>query len=277
MEYVKLNNGLNMPVIGLGTFLSNGDNCKDSVRSAIQSGYRMIDTAEAYGNENQVGEGIKESGISRDKLFLVTKVNFTSYENTKNTVISSLKNLSTDYLDMVLLHWPFGNYYAAWKELEKLYSDGIIKAIGISNFDPDRMVDLINFNNVIPTVNQIETHLYCQRHKDAIWMKKYNVSHMAYAPLGQGKQNTMFSHPEITEIAEKYNKTPSQILLRFFTQQNIIVIPKSENIEHIRSNIEIFDFNLTNEEIESLKTFDLNEPMVGKAEDPSFVELAMTW
>ena len=277
MEFTTLNNGIKMPLLGFGTFLMSGKDCEYAVCSAIKAGYTMIDTAEAYGNEKEVGNGIKASGIDRKKLFITTKVNFTSYENTRNTVLSSLENLDTDYLDLVLLHWPFGNYYKAWRELETLYKEGKIRAIGISNFTPDRMIDLMHFNKVTPAINQIETNLYCQRQDENLWLNKYNVQHMAYAPLGQGQRNEMFAQKEITSMANKYNKTPAQILLRFLAQQNIVVIPKSVHEERINENINIFDFKLTEEELNIIKMLDQKKPIIGKPDIPDFVEFAMTW
>lgn len=163
MEYLTLNNGVQMPLVGFGTFMLGGETCANAVAEAIRIGYRMIDTAEAYGNEKEVGEGIRQSGIDRGELFLVTKVNFRSYKYAEQTVMQSLANLQTDYLDLLLLHWPFANYYAAWRALEKLYADGRIRAIGVSNFEPDQFLDLIAYNKAVPAVNQIETNLYCQR------------------------------------------------------------------------------------------------------------------
>ena len=226
MNEITLNNGIQMPMLGFGTFLMGGTECEESVLTALQSGYHMIDTAEAYGNEEAVGNAIVRSGIPREELFLVTKVNFRSYENHRETVESSLKKLKTDYLDLVLLHWPFGNYYAAWRELENLYQEGEIRAIGVSNFDPDRLIDLIEFNEIVPAVNQIETHLLCQRHKEHEWLKKYHVQHMAYAPLGQGRKNEMFEAPALVEIAKAHGKTPAQVALRFLMQSGVVVIPK---------------------------------------------------
>lgn len=277
MEYIELNNGVKMPALGLGTFLNNGDECEQAVCAAIKAGYRLIDTAQAYGNEKQVGNGIKAGGVDRKELFIVTKVNFRSYENARETVLASLKNLKTDYLDMVLLHWPFGNYYAAWRELEKLYDEGIIHAIGISNFDPDRMIDLIEFNRIKPAVNQIETHLYCQRVSEHKWENKYGVAHMAYAPLGQGHANEMFTEPAVTELADKYGKTPAQILLRYSVQNGAAVIPKSVHKERIIENIDIFDFTLAEDEMKRLKKADKASPMIGDAENPEKTEFAMTW
>ena len=277
MEYLTLNNGIQMPLVGFGTFMLNGETCTNAVISAIETGYRMIDTAEAYGNEKEVGEGIKASGIDRKELFLVTKVNFKSYENAEQTVLQSLKNLQTDYIDLLLLHWPFANYYAAWRSLEKLYADGKIRAIGVSNFEPDQLLDLIAYNKIVPTVNQIETNLYCQRSTERSWMDKKQVAHMAYAPLGQGNRNEMYQEPVVLSLAEKYVKTPAQILLRFLTQKNIAVIPRSTKPEHILENFALFDFTLTDAEIEQLSALDRKEPLIGKPETPELVEFSLTW
>ena len=277
MLYQKIAPGVSMPMLGFGTFLSTGEDCKRSVSEAIGVGYRLIDTAEAYGNEKQVGEGIKASGIDRSELFLVTKVNFKSYGNARQTVENSLRLLGVDYLDLVLLHWPFADYYTAWRELEALYAEGRIRAIGVSNFEPDRLVDLIAYNKVKPAVNQIETHLYRQRQTEHKWESKYCVAHMAYAPLGQGKANEMFTEPTVQELAAKYGKTPAQILLRRTVQDGATVIPKSVNLKHIRENIDIFDFELTSEEMSALRSLDKAAPMIGNPEKPELVEMAMQW
>lgn len=266
-----------MPVLGFGTFMLAGEICEDAVASAIKAGYRMLDTAEAYGNEAAVGNGIVKSGIDRKELFLVTKVNYKSYENVRETVEQSLKNLQTDYIDLLLLHWPFANYYNAWRELEKLYEEGKIRAIGVSNFEPAQLVDLIAYNKVVPAVDQIETNLYCQRSAQRKWLDKKNVAHMAYAPLGQGNRNEMFTEPEVAALAEKYHKKPSQILLRFLTQSGIIVIPRSTKPEHIRENFDIFDFNLTDDEIAKLTDFDQKTAMIGNPNSPDLVEMSLTW
>ena len=266
-----------MPMLGFGTFLMGGTECEESVLTALRCGYRMIDTAEAYGNEEAVGNAIVKSGIPREDLFIVTKVNFRSYENARKTVESSLKKLKTGYLDMVLLHWPFGNYYAAWRELEKLYREGKIRAIGVSNFEPDRLIDLIEFNEVPPTVNQIETHLFCQRRVEHEWLEKYNVRHMAYAPLGQGRKNEMFEHPSLVEIAKAHGKTAAQVALGFLMQSGVIVIPKSVHEERIKENADLFDFKLSADEMESLVKIDMAVPMIGDPENPVMVESAMEW
>lgn len=277
MEYLKLNNGITMPALGLGTFMLAGEICEKAVAAAIQEGYRMIDTAEAYGNEAAVGNGIAKSGIDRKELFLVTKVNYKSYENVRETVEQSLKNLQTDYTDLLLLHWPFANYYNAWRELEKLYQEGKIRAIGVSNFEPAQLVDLIAYNKVVPAVDQIETNLYCQRSAERTWLDKNKVAHMAYAPLGQGNRNEMFTEPEVIALAEKYHKKPSQILLRFLTQKGIIVIPRSTKPEHIRENFDIFDFSLTDDEIKKLTELDQKTAMIGNPNNPELVEMSLTW
>ena len=277
MEYLTLNNGVLMPLIGFGTFMLGGEACKNAVAAAIQSGYRMIDTAEAYGNEKAVGEGIKQSGMDRRALFLVTKVNFKSYENAAQAVRQSLAALQTDYIDLLLLHWPFANYYAAWRVLENLYAEGRIRAIGVSNFEPDQLLDLIAYNKVVPAVNQIETNLYCQRSAERRWMDKKQVAHMAYAPLGQGSRGEMFREPAVLALAERYGKTPAQILLRFLTQKGIAVIPRSTKPEHIKENLGLFDFALTAEELAQLSALDKNEPLIGKPETPELVEFSLTW
>ena len=277
MEYLTLNNGVPMPLIGFGTFMLGGETCTEAVTAAIEIGYRMIDTAEAYGNEKEVGEGIRQSGIDRRELFLVTKVNFKSYENAEQIVMQSPENLQTDYLDLLLLHWPFANYYAAWRTLEKLYGDGRVRAIGVSNFEPDRLLDLIAYNKIVPAVDQIETNLYCQRGAERVWMDKKQVAHMAYAPLGQGNRNEMFQEPAVLALARKYGKTPAQILLRFLTQNGIAVIPRGTRPEHIRENFVLFDFTLTLDEMAQLAALDRKEPLIGRPEAPELVEFSLTW
>ena len=190
---------------------------------------------------------------------------------------ASLEKLKTSYLDLVLLHWPFGNYYAAWRELEKLYQEGKIRAIGVSNFDPDRLIDLIEFNQVAPAVNQIETHLLCQRRTEHEWMEKYHVQHMAYAPLGQGRKNDMFENPALVEIARAHGKTSAQVALRFLMQSGAVVIPKSVHKGHIKENFDVFDFELTADEMAQLVKMDTAVPMIGNPENPAVVEVAMKW
>ena len=277
MEYLQLNNEVKMPMLGFGTFMINGEECEKNVLSAIQHGYRLIDTAEAYGNEEAVGNAIAKCGVDRKELFIVTKVNFKSYENTRETVEASLEKLKTDYLDLVLLHWPFGNVYKAWRELEALYEEGKIRAIGVSNFELDRLIDLVSYNKVKPVINQIETHLYCQRIAEHTWEDKYNVAHMAYAPLGQGHANEMFEEEIVQELAQKYDKTPAQILLRRTIQDGVAVIPKSVHEERMEENINVFDFSLTDEEMSKLRELDKTQAMIGNPEAPELVEMSLEW
>lgn len=277
MLYQEIAAGVSMPMLGFGTFLNTGEDCVRSVSKAIRAGYRLIDTAEAYGNEQADGKGIRRSGIDRRELFLVTKVNFKSYAHTRETFENSLRFLGTDYLDLVLLHWPFGDYYAAWQELERLHAEGKLRAIGVSNFEPDRLVDLISHQAIKPAVNQIETHLYCQRQAEHAWEEKYGVAHMAYAPLGQGRANGMFTEDAVRTLAAKYGKTPAQILLRHSIQNGVCVIPKSVHAERIAENIDVFDFSLTSEEMAVLRALDRSAPMIGTPGKPELVEMAITW
>lgn len=277
MDFVKLNNGIKMPMLGFGTFQVQGEECETSVLGAIKAGYRLIDTAEAYGNEEAVGNAIAKCGVSRSELFITTKVNFKSYDNTRRTVENSIKKLQTEYLDMVLLHWPFGNVYGAWRDLEKLLEEGKIRAIGVSNFEPDRLIDLISFNKVKPAINQIETHIYCQRHIEHEWEDKYGVAHQAYAPLGQGRANDMFEEEVIKRIANKYGKTPAQVSLRFLLQNHVVIIPKSVHESRMKENIDIFDFELTANELEAIRALDKRTAMIGNPEAPELVESAMKW
>lgn len=277
MDDLILNNGLKMPLVGFGTFMLSGEACINAVAAAIERGYRMIDTAEAYGNEREVGEGLRQSGIDRRELFLVTKVNFKSYEHAEETVMQSLGNLQTDYIDLLLLHWPFANYYAAWRTLEKLYAAGKVRAIGVSNFEPDQLLDLIAYNKIVPAVNQIETNLYCQRGAERGWMDKKQVAHMAYAPLGQGSRNEMYQEPAVLALSEKYGKTPAQILLRFLIQKGIAVIPRSTDPAHIQENFALFDFTLSADEMARLSMLDRKEPLIGRPEAPELVEFSLTW
>ena len=277
MEYIKLNNGTAMPVLGFGTFMLCGEVCESSVAEAIRCGYRLIDTAEAYGNEAEVGRGIKASAIARDELFLITKVNYKHYEHAEESIEQSLRNLQTDYIDLLMLHWPFANYYSAWRVLEKCCESGKVRTIGVANFEPSQLLDLIAYNNIVPAVDQIETNLYCQRSTEHTWLMKKNTAHMAYAPLGQGNRAEMFTEPAVRVLAEKYGKTPAQIMLRFLTQQGIAVIPRSSKPERIKENFSIFDFSFTEDELALLRAADKALPMIGRPNTPELVEMSLTW
>lgn len=277
MEYQKLNNGTEMPMLGFGTFMLRGEECERSTEQAISCGYRMIDTAEAYGNEAEVGRAIKASGVPRDELFVVTKVNFGSYGDAEAAVERSLRNLGTDYIDLMLLHWPFADYYSAWRALEKMHSQGKLRAVGVSNFEPSQLVDLIAYNKTVPAVDQIETNLYCQRRAERKWLDKYGVAHMAYAPLGQGRRKEMFDEPAVKEAAERHGKTSAQVLLRFLIQCGISVIPRSSRSERIAENFELFDFTLADDEMAALVQADKKCAMIGNPQNPELVEAALKW
>lgn len=280
MEKIMLNNSVEMPVLGFGTYqITDPAECEKSVINAVKAGYRLIDTAQAYGNEEAVGAGIRNCGVDRKELFVTTKVWFRSFESDdcRASLEESMKKLGVDYLDMVLLHWPFGNVYAAWRVLEEFNKNGKIRAIGVSNMETDRLIDLMEFNEIKPALNQIETHLYCQRKKEHEWMEEYGITHQAYAPLGQGRANEMFQESAVRKIAEKYGKSPAQVLLRFLVQNHVSVIPKSVHENRIVENIDIFDFELSAEEMAALEALDTAKAMIGNPENPEKTKMAMTW
>ena len=277
MVKTKRVGALDMPMLGFGTFQMRGDVCEKAVACALSEGYRMIDTAAAYGNEEAVGAAIKSSDVPRSDILITTKVNFSSYENARASVEKSLGLLGTDYLDLVLLHWPFGNYYAAWRVLEEMKKEGKIREIGVSNFDPDRLIDLSHFNSEVPVINQTETHLYCQRLREHSYESALGVAHEAYAPLGQSRANEMFDEPAVRAVMERAGKTPAQVLLRFLVDSDVIAIPKSARAERICENFDIFDFSLTEDELSALRSLDKKSPMIGRAEDPEFAKVAVTW
>ncbi len=278
METVKLNNGVEMPVLGLGTFLSNDPAiCEQSVVDAIHAGYRLIDTAQGYGNEEYIGRAITRCGVPREELFITTKVWFKNYEDARVSVKDSMRKLQVDYLDLVLLHWPFGNTYAAWRDLEALYSEGKIRAIGVSNYMADRLMDLVNYNKVVPAVNQIETNFVSQQTEVRHWMDKLGVRHMGYAPFGQGKMDEIYSDEVLCFIAERYGKTPRQIALRFQIQSGVVAIPKTTHIERLKENLDVFDFELLDNEMEILRGFDKGTPLIGNPQNPDLVAASVNW
>ncbi len=260
MNYVLLNNGIKMPVVGFGVYQIPKELTKDSVIDAIKVGYRHIDTAQGYKNEKEVGEAIKECGISRDKLFITTKIwvdNF-GYSKTKDSFEASLKRLQTTYLDLVLIHHPFSDYYGTYKALEEYYEQGKIKAIGVSNFYPDRLADLIAFNKIKPQVNQIEINPFYQRKSEIFFMEQNNVQVEAWAPFAEGK-NKIFSNPILVSIGNKYHKSPAQVILRWLIEQNIVVVSKTTHLERMKENFNIFDFKLDSNDMELIKSLDLNQ------------------
>lgn len=282
MKYVTLNNGVKMPIVGFGVFEIPTEQTEQCVYDAIEIGYRLIDTAQAYYNEEQVGLGIeraiKELGVKREDIFLTTKVWVTEFgcEKTKASIEESLRKLHTDYIDLVLIHQCLSDYYGAYRALEDLYYEGKIKAIGISNFSAERMADITTFNRIVPAVNQVETHLFWQQYYLNDWMKEYNIQHEAWGPLAQHRINDILDNPVIKVIAEKYGKTPAQIVLRQHIQRDIVIIPKSVHKDRMLQNIDIFDFELTDEEMELLKGFDENKSMWAEYDDPMIVKYAMS-
>ena len=279
MKTFTLNNGVEMPALGYGVFkLTDPAECTAGVIEAVRAGYRLIDTAQAYGNEEAVGAGIRACGVDRGALFITTKLWFKSFEteDAERALEKSFEKLGLDYIDMVLLHWPFGNVYAAWRVLEKYYDAGRIRAIGVSNFEPDRLIDLISFNRIRPAVNQIETHLFCQQTASHAWMAKYGVAHQAYAPLGRGV-NGIFEADAVKAAAAAHGKTPAQIALRFLIDSDVAVIPKSAHAERIHENADLFGFDFTPAELAALRALDRHEAMIGRPADPDKVETAMHW
>lgn len=262
-----------MPILGYGVYQVTKDECERCVLDALKVGYRHIDTAQAYFNEAEVGSAIKKSGIPREKIFITTKVwidNY-GYEKTKASVLESMYKLKTDYIDLVLLHQPFSDIYGAWRALEEFYADGKIRAIGISNFYADRMVDFAAFNNIKPMVNQMETHIFNQQTELLKWTEKYGVKLEAWAPFGEGRGGT-FDNAVISEIGKKYNKTTAQVMLRWNIQRGVIVIPKSTHIERMEENFNVFDFSLSNEDMAKIAALDKNESSFFSHADPTTVE-----
>ncbi|MGM9938234.1 aldo/keto reductase [Catenibacterium mitsuokai] len=274
MEYVKLNNGIEMPLISFGVYQIPKEDTKRCVLDAIKSGYRGIDTAQSYFNESEVGDAIVECGVPREELFITTKVwiDHYGYEECKASVEESLRKLKTDYLDLCLLHQPFSDYYGAYRALEDLYAEGKIKAIGVSNFYPDRLTDICMFDRkVIPAVNQVEVNPF-----NAQWcaqenMEKHGVKMEAWAPFGEGRNN-LFANETLVSIGKKYNKSSAQVMLRWLIQRGVIVACKSTHIERMQENINVFDFELTEEDMNSIKTLDTSNSLFFSHSDPNMVE-----
>ena len=273
MQKIKLNNGVEMPILGYGVFLVDPKECERCVTDAIDTGYRMIDTAQAYYNEEGVGAAIKRSGIKREDFFLVTKVWITNSgeEKAAKSIDESLKKLQTDYVDLLLIHQPFGDYYGTYRAMEKAYKDGKVRAIGVSNFFPDRFVDLCNFVEIKPMVNQMETHVFQQEKVLREYMNKFGTQLMSWSPMARG-ENNFFNNKILKSIGDKYNKTVAQVALRFLTQENVIVIPKSTHKERMKENFEIFDFELSDDDMNTLRGLDKGESIFVNHYDPEFVQ-----
>ncbi|WP_295090223.1 aldo/keto reductase [uncultured Catenibacterium sp.] len=274
MEYVKLNNGIEMPLISFGVYQIPKEDTKRCVLDAIKSGYRGIDTAQSYFNESEVGDAIVECGVSREELFITTKVwiDHYGYEECKASVEESLRKLKTDYLDLCLLHQPFSDYYGAYRALEELYTEGKIKAIGVSNFYPDRLTDICMFDRkVIPAVNQVEVNPFNAQWSAQENMEKQGVKMEAWAPFGEGRNN-LFTNEILVSIGKKYNKSSAQVMLRWLIQRGVIVACKSTHIERMQENINVFDFELTEEDMNSIKTLDTSNSLFFSHYDPNMVE-----
>ena len=273
MEYVTLSNGVKMPILGYGVYQVTKDECERCVLDALQAGYRSIDTAQAYFNEEEVGSAIQKSGVPRTDIFLTSKVwieNY-GYESCRKSVQTSMEKLQTDYLDLMLLHQPFSDYYGAWRALEDLYEEGKIRAIGISNFYPDRLVDLASFARIKPMVNQVETHPHNQQILAKQYMDKYDVQIEAWAPFGEGRGG-LFENDTLRAIGEKYGKTAAQVMLRWHIQRGVVVIPKSTHRERMEENLNVFDFELTAQDMEQIAALDKKESSFFSHYDPAIVE-----
>ncbi|MFK4302138.1 MULTISPECIES: aldo/keto reductase [unclassified Paenibacillus] len=274
MEYVTLNNGVKMPILGYGVYqISDQDECERCVLDAINTGYRSIDTAQAYQNEEAVGRAIKKSGVAREELFITTKVWISNagYEKAKASIEESLRKLQLDYLDLLLIHQPFNDYYGTYRAMEELYKVGKIKAIGVSNFYPDRYIDLVQFSEVVPAVNQVETHVFNQQVKAHEIMQKYNTQIESWGPFAEGK-NDLFSNATLQEVGDQYNKSIAQVALRFLIQRGVVVIPKTVNKNRMEENFNVFDFKLTAEDMEKIAVLDTGESAFFSHYDPQTVE-----
>ena len=261
MKTVRLNNGVEMPMEGFGVFQIPEDSCEQVVKDAIDLGYRLIDTASSYQNEKAVGRAVKSCDVPREKLFITTKayIQQMGYEKTKQAFQESLDNLGLQYLDLYLIHMPFGDYYGSWRALEELYREGKVRAIGVCNFLPDRLLDLYYNSEISPQINQIERHPHYQRKEDLEIMDELNVQPQAWAPFAEGLKG-MFDEPILKEIAEKYKKTVAQVILRWNVQQGVIVIPKSVHRERMRENLDIWNFKLEDADMERIGSLDKNCP-----------------
>jgi diketogulonate reductase-like aldo/keto reductase len=274
MQKVMLNNGVEMPILGFGVYqIEDAKQCEQAVYDALIAGYRLIDTAAAYMNEEAVGKAIKRSGIPREEIFITTKlwIQDAGYENAKKAFAKSLKRLQVDYVDLYLIHQPFGDVYGSWRAMEELYREGKIRAIGVSNFYPDRLVDLISHNEVVPAVNQVETHPFCQQIESHNFMKENNIQIMSWGPFAEGRNN-MFQNEVLVSIGKKYNKSVAQVILRWLTQREIIAIPKSVHKERITENSNIFDFELNQEDMETITALDTKESVFFSHREPDFVK-----
>ena len=278
MKTVTLNNGVVMPQIGYGVYQVSPAECERCVSDALSVGYRMIDTAQAYHNEAGVGAAVKKSGIARNELFLVSKVWISNYgfDKAKASIDESLSKLGTDYIDLMLLHQPFCDRYGAYRALEAAYKEGKVRAIGVSNFYPDHFIDLASNVEIVPAVNQVETHVFDQQVEAQGYMKEFGTHMMAWAPLAEGRNN-FFSNPMLEEIGRKYGKSVAQVALRWLIQRDIIIIPKSVHIERMQQNLDIFDFELSQEDMAAIAALDTKQSLFFDHHAPEVVKMFMGW
>ena len=274
MEYVTLNNGVKMPLLGYGVYQVTKEECEACVLDAIKVGYRLIDTAQSYFNEEAVGNAIEKCGVPREELFITTKVCISNYgyDKTRESVLNSMKKLKVDYLDLVLLHQPFADYYGAYHALEDLYKEGKLRAIGVSNFYPDRLSDICAFNEITPQINQVETNPFNQQIEAQENMIKNNVQIEAWAPFGEGR-NDMFNNPVLKKIADKYQKSVAQVILRWLTQRGVVALAKSVNPNRMQENFTIFDFKLSDDDMNTIKELDTKNSLFFNHQDPNTVDM----
>ncbi len=278
MEYAELNNGVKMPMLGYGVYQTPPEETERCVLEAVDVGYRSIDTAQAYGNEEGVGSALVKSGLPREEFFLTTKVWISNagYERAKASIEESLQKLRTSYLDLLLIHQPFGDYYGTYRAMEEAYKAGKVRAIGVSNFYPDRLIDLYHFAEIKPAVNQIETHVFQQQETARKYLKDRGVQIESWGPFAEGKNN-FFQNPVLVETGKKYGKTAAQTALRFLIQSGVVAIPKSTHRERMEENFQIFDFALTEEEMQKIRALDTGESLFFSHYDPKTVEWFMTF
>lgn len=278
MKTIKLNNGIEMPQIGYGVYQVSPDECERCVSDALKTGYRMIDTAQAYHNEEGVGRAVKNSGINRSDIFIVSKVWISNYgyEKAKASIDDSLRKLQTDYIDLMLLHQPFCDRYGAYRALEDAYREGKLRAIGVSNFYPDHFIDLASNVDIVPAVNQVETHVFNQQTEAQKIMEEFGTHIMSWGPLAEGRNN-LFSNETLTKTGNSHGKSVAQIALRWLIQRGVIIIPKSVHIERMKQNLDIFDFELSDEEMAEIATLDTGKSLFFDHHDAETTKLFMSW
>lgn len=278
MEYLKLNNGVMMPQIGYGVYQIAPDVCERHVAEALSVGYRMIDTAQAYHNEDGVGRAVADCGISRDEIFLVTKVWISNYgyDKAKASIEESLSRLRTDYIDLILLHQPFCDRYGAYRALQDAYREGKVRAIGVANFYPDHFIDLAENMDTVPAVNQVETHVFCQQQKAQVIMQVYGTQIMSWGPFAEGRNN-LFGNTTLKEIAERHNKTVAQVALRWLLQRGVVIIPKTTHVERMKENYDIFDFVLSDDDMDLIATLDTGNSLFFDHHSAEAARMFMGW